>query len=202
MSTDVQARAVEPFFTTKTGTGTGLGLSMVHKFVKQSGGHLSIDSRPGFGTTVYMYLPRGRAIPEPAQQPPAPVHQGRETILVVEDDPHVRFVVVQLLRTAGYTVFEATDADSALTLLSGLLQVDLLFTDILMPGHTNGFDLAQRAEALRPELKVLFTSGHLAESPERDREVPAGTHLLQKPYRGSALREAVRLALDSRPHGR
>ncbi|WP_119419914.1 hybrid sensor histidine kinase/response regulator [Desertibaculum subflavum] len=205
MPPDVLERVFEPFFTTKeVGKGSGLGLSMVYGFVKQSGGHVSLYSEPGLGTTVRMYLPASetvaaaaRASPsEPATEASVPP-RGRERILVAEDDPFVRAFAIGSLESLGYEVIPAMDGREALARLSHEQHVDLLFTDIVMPGGLNGWELADRARLLKPELKVLLTSGYAVETlAERGRLRP-GTVFLNKPYRKADLAMRVREALDT-----
>jgi PAS domain S-box-containing protein len=200
MPPDVLARAFEPFFTTKDiGKGSGLGLAMVYGFVKQSGGHVAIDSEAGRGTRVTLYLPRAKgdvAAATPASgRDGAPLPGGRETILVVEDDAAVRELVTDQLRRLGYRVLVAGNGPTARNILYGGDKVDLLFTDVLMPGGITGTQLAEEAERQIPGLKVLFTTGYS--------EVPAlkqskkGMSLLRKPYKTHDLAHTVRHALDS-----
>jgi CheY-like chemotaxis protein len=155
----------EPFFTTKPmGQGTGLGLSMVYGFVRQSGGHVQIQSEPGSGTAVTIFLPRslGQAEAQQAQHPPLVDRRARsdETILVVEDDPVVREVVVEMLRELGYPVLEAADGPEGLRLLQGREPVSLLLTDVGLPG-LNGRQLADAGRERRRSLKVLFMTGYV-----------------------------------------
>jgi PAS domain S-box-containing protein len=201
MTPEVAQRAFEPFFTTKgVGQGTGLGLSMVYGFAKQSRGHAKIYSEPGHGTSVRIYLPRvvGDAKPwAPAALEAAEAHpRGRETILVVEDDPAVRAVAVKTLESAGYDVREAADGPSGLKVLERPGKIDLLFTDLIMPNGMSGQDLLRHARQLRPELNAIFTSGYseqfLKGRDETDRSVP----LLPKPYRRQKLLEIVRKVLE------
>lgn len=199
MSKNSVARAFEPFFTTKeTGRGTGLGLSTVYGFVKQSRGHVTIASLPGGGTTVRMFLPRAV---EPLEPPPGrsrdPVSRGRaETILLVEDDDLVRDLAADMLMSLGYVVISASDGTGALATLKGGPGIDMMFTDIVMPGGMTGYDLATEAHRLLPELPILFSSGysrsvpHDEESPDRD------VRLLAKPYRLHELATVVREILD------
>ena len=197
MKDDVAQRATEPFFTTKPpSAGSGLGLSMVYGFAKQSGGHLDIKSAIGAGTTVRLYLPRagessvaGRRAPQ--QTAPDPV--GTETILLVDDNQSLMTVTRRQLGALGYKVISATSGPSALIILVSGDPVDLLFTDIVMPEGMSGYTLAEAARRLRPELKVLYTTGYAAELPEQD----AG-HMLHKPYDRHELARAVRTALDGR----
>ncbi|MDB5580060.1 MAG: sensor hybrid histidine kinase [Bradyrhizobium sp.] len=188
-------RAFEPFYTTKeVGKGSGLGLSMVYGFVKQSNGHVAIYSEPGLGTTVRIYLPRVTAkISKPAEQRAAtePVPRGTETVLVVEDDPFVRSYSIQRLETLGYSVIAAVDGNDALQKLRSGKKVDILFTDIVMPGGINGWELADLAKKLRPGLPVLLTSGYALETLVKHGRLRAGAVVLTKPYRKEEL--ALRL---------
>jgi len=188
MSPEVAAQAFEPFFTTKkVGRGTGLGLSMTHGFVKQSGGHIKIYSEEGHGTTIRMFLPRCEA--ELAMAAPAALadreHQARgRIILVVEDQAEVRSMVLKQLAELGYTTVEATDGPSALAIIATDQPMDLLFTDIVMPGGMTGPELSEQARKFRPELKTLFTTGFAAASLENgNRKLFQAGHLLTKPYR-------------------
>jgi PAS domain S-box-containing protein len=201
MDAETLARAFEPFFTTKeVGKGTGLGLSMVYGFVKQSGGHLAIESEAGQGTIVRIYLPRllGDAAQEdePAE---APVPEGtrEETILVCEDDDDVRAYTVEVLRELGYRVLEAHDAPSALRLLERQeSKVDLLFTDVVLPGGMTGAVLAREARALRPELSVLFTTGYARDAIVHHGRLDPGIELIAKPFAYADLAARVRDMLD------
>ncbi len=153
---------LEPFFTTKPeGQGTGLGLSMVYGFVKQSGGHLKIYSEVGHGTTVRIYLPRvEREEDKVAEVDAGPVKGGSETILVAEDDEEVRNTVVELLAALGYQVLKAKDAVGALAIIDSGVPIDLLFTDVVMPGALRSPELALKARERLPDIAVLFTSGY------------------------------------------
>ena len=200
MSADVIAKAFDPFFTTKgVGQGTGLGLSQVYGFVKQSGGHVKIYSEVGVGTTVKLYLPRliGDAVPASTAVDTGPPAGGdaRELILVVEDEPGVRAVSVESLRDLGYRVIEADGAAAALRLLEAHPDVALLFTDIVMP-EVNGAKLAEAARALRPGLKVLFTTGYTRNAVVHHGVVDAGVALIGKPFTFEALAAKVRSVLD------
>jgi PAS domain S-box-containing protein len=199
MAPDILARVFEPFFTTKApGEGTGLGLSMVYGFIRQSQGHIKIYSEPGVGTTVRLYLPRARDAAEPivaSDATPAAVGGG-ERILVVEDNPDVRRVVVAQLEGLGYRTIEADNADGALAILRQGEAVDLLFTDIVMPGRLNGTELARAARALRPGLKVLLTSGFAKAAVEPGAQSPDVRTLLSKPYRKTELAARLRGVLD------
>ncbi|RFP15074.1 PAS domain S-box protein [Duganella sp. BJB475] len=198
MTADVLERAVEPFFTTKAeGRGTGLGLSMVFGFIKQSGGHFRLYSEVGHGTTVRMYFVRSHAsdvtVPEPAG---TDVKGGSETILVVEDDPAVQSVVVDVLRSFGYQVLKADNPDTALAVLRAGVRCDLLFTDVVMPGTIKSTELAQQAKALLPDLKILFTSGYTQNAIIHGGRLDPGVHLLSKPYRREQLAHKVRQLLS------
>jgi PAS domain S-box-containing protein len=198
MPQEVAARAIEPFFTTKpVGQGTGLGLSMAFGFAKQSGGHLAIDSVPGEGTTVRLLLPQ--AVLVAATRPGAVAQQdrprGSETILLVEDDPAVRGTVRTLLANLGYRVIEAASGRAALDIIAGDHPIDLLFTDVVMPGGIDGFQLVEEGRRLRPGLKALCASGYAESAIERYGRRPPGIDLLQKPFRARELARRVRLAL-------
>jgi CheY-like chemotaxis protein len=194
MSPEVAARAFDPFFTTKgVGKGTGLGLSQVFGFVRQSGGHIGIDSAPGEGTTVRVYLPvhDGDAIAPAAPRRAAEVPRGalEEVVMVVEDEERVRSYSVEALRELGYTVVDARDGPEALRMIARGQRVDLLFTDIVMPDMT-GRELAIQARAQIPALKCLFTSGY-------SREAAANApDLLAKPFALDQLAVRIRAALD------
>jgi PAS domain S-box-containing protein len=199
MSPEVLERAFEPFFTTKeVGRGSGLGLSMIYGFAKQSRGHLKIYSEVGHGTTVRLYLPRvvGDSVAATAAAP-APEHpRGGETILVVEDDADVRRYVVSQIRDLGYRVIEAADGPQAQGILDGDTPIDLLFTDVVMPGGMTGRQLADAARQRRPKLKTLFTSGYTENSIVHQGKLDPGVHFLAKPYRRQDLARKLREALD------
>ncbi|MDF1586302.1 hybrid sensor histidine kinase/response regulator [Marinimicrococcus flavescens] len=196
MPPEVLARVFEPFFTTKAeGQGTGLGLSMVYGFVKQSKGQVTIDSSPGRGTTVRLALPRGSTLAEPAAPFLADATGGRERILLVEDNEAVREAVAELLRMLGYELEQAAGGEQALAILEAGLEVDLLFTDVMMPGALDGGELARRARLLRPGLAVLFSSGHAGASLLRDGRLEPGVTLLNKPYGAAELDLKIREAL-------
>jgi len=190
----------EPFFSTKPeGKGSGLGLSMVYGFVKQSGGHVKIYSEVGQGTSVKIYLPR---IHEDEDQAAGPelveAGGGSETILVVEDDEEVRATVSELLRELGYNVLTAKDAGSALPILESGVKVDLLFTDVVMPGTLRSPELARKAKERMPTLAVLFTSGYTENAIVHGGRLDAGVNLLTKPYSRQVLASRIRQALDDR----
>jgi signal transduction histidine kinase len=187
----------EPFFTTKdVDKGSGLGLSMVYGFVKQSNGHIKIYSEEGHGTTVRIYLPQatGSALPaEPAS--PSRIVGGDETILVVEDDSLVRTFVIGQIQSLGYVTLAAANAAEALVVIDSSQKIDLLFTDMIMPGSMNGRQLADAALQRRASLKILFTSGYSNEVIIHHGHLDAGVLLLAKPYRKSDLARMIRAAL-------
>ena len=187
----------EPFFTTKeVGKGSGLGLSMVYGFVKQSDGHIKIDSEEGRGTTVRMYLPQAVGAAESAEfARPSSVEGGRETILVVEDDHLVRTFVVGQIQSLGYATLAAVNAAEALVVIDSPTEIDLLFTDMIMPGSMNGRQLADKALQRRSSLKILFTSGYSNEAIIHHGHLDTGVLLLAKPYRKSDLARMIRAAL-------
>jgi len=201
MSAEVLSQAFDPFFTTKPeGLGTGLGLSMVYGFVKQSGGHVTIDSSLGLGTNVTLYLPRTLRdeVPQTIDQA-LPLRGHGETILLVEDHPDVLRSVQAQLSELGYRVVTAAGGDEALEKLASSDPIDLLFTDLVMPGLFNGRDLAVQGRSLRPGLKVLFTSGYAQASILDQGQLDDGVTLLGKPYRLSQLADTIRRALLNRP---
>jgi PAS domain S-box-containing protein len=199
MPREVLERAFDPFFTTKTDTGTGLGLSQVYGFVKQSGGHIKIYSEPGEGTAVHMYLPRSYAA-APAEEETAaePTRaEGDETILVVEDDAEVRAFICDTLAELNYRVLRAEDADSALRVLEQAPDVDLLLTDVVLPGR-NGRQLSADVEKLRPGIRVLFMTGYSRNAIVHQGRLDPGVQLIQKPLTQVALAAKVRRVLDAK----
>ncbi len=199
MASEERARALEPFFTTKdVGRGSGLGLSMVFGFVKQSGGHLSIYSEVGEGTSVKLYLPRVKTAEQesgrPETQSDIPLARG-ETVLVVEDDVEVRTLVVSLLRDLGYDIHEAGNGKAALALLDELPCANLLLTDVVLPNGMNGRVLAEEVQRRLPGTAILFMSGYTENSIVHHGRLDDGVQLLQKPFRMSDLARAVRRAL-------
>ena len=202
MAPEVRARAFEPFFTTKTeGEGSGLGLSMAYGFVKQSGGHIEIDSEPGRGATITIYLPRSRKVAQARVQrlPQRPVEGGRgETIMVVDDDRAVQDMAVEILEDLGYRVLRADDGESALKVLEKEGSVDLLFTDVVMPGPVSSTDLVKMATERQANLAVLFTSGFARNLMAKARDLVPGAPLLSKPYQREQLAHQVRELLDAR----
>jgi PAS domain S-box-containing protein len=194
---DIIDRVFEPFFTTKEmGRGTGLGLSMVYGFARQTGGTVKIESEEGRGTVVRLYLPRseGQASTKADSAPALAAPGGRETILVVEDDPLVRGYVVAQLGGLGYKTLIAGDAAAALALVDQGAAFDLLFTDVVMPGGMNGRELAEAVRKRRPGVKVLYTSGYTDEFVHEGR-LDSGVALLRKPYRKSDLSQKIREVL-------
>ena len=197
MSAEVAARAFEPFFTTKeVGKGSGLGLSMVYGFARQSNGHVTIYSEPGLGTTVRIYLPHaasewtGQMIEDESSVP-----RGKETVLIAEDDPFVRSSVIMRVKALGYRVVAAVNGNDALAQLKANPQVDLLFTDIVMPGGMSGWELAEQARQVRPGLPVVFSSGYALETLVDQGRAPAHSIILTKPYRKAELANRLREAL-------
>ena len=202
MSKEVMARVFEPFFTTKeVGRGTGLGLSMVYGFVKQSGGHVKIYSEEGHGTTVRLYLRRllGTAAEEQMSSAVEPIPEGvdEEVILVVEDDDDVRAYSVEVLRELGYDVIEARDGPSALRIMEGLKRLDLLFTDVVLPGGMTGRELADAARTRQPTLKVLFTTGYARNAIVHNGRLDADVRMIGKPFTYADFAARVRDALDT-----
>ncbi len=197
MDADTAAKAIEPFFTTKgVGHGTGLGLSQVYGFAKQSGGDLRIETAPGYGASIEILLPGDGAPAElvsaetvPAQRPA----QGGEVVLVVEDEADVRDVAVEGLRALGYRTLSAGNAEAALAILRSTCRIDLLFSDVVMPGFRNGVQLADEARRLRPGLKVLLTSGYNSVLGTTPPDLP----VLSKPYDNTRLADHVREVLNS-----
>ncbi|HLI98878.1 MAG TPA: PAS domain S-box protein [Bradyrhizobium sp.] len=192
-------RVFDPFFTTKeVGKGTGLGLSMVFGFVKQSNGHIKLYSEEGHGTTVKLYLPRTAGQPDTFAEPPplSSTQGGSETILVVEDDALVRQYVLTQIASLGYTTLEASNAAGALEIIDNNDRIDLLFTDVIMPGSMNGRQLADAARLRRPALKTLFTSGYTEDAMVHHGRLDTDVLLLAKPYRKSDLARMIRLALS------
>jgi len=198
MSDDVKARAFEPFFSTKgVGKGSGLGLSMAYGFVKQSGGQIDIESAPGEGTTVHILLPRtGQAASGRKQEQAGEVTGGSETILVVDDEAEIRANVAAMLGQLGYRVLEAASADAAAPVLDAAPHIDLLFTDVIMPGAMSSTDLAAHARRRHPGIRVLFTSGYTENAVIRNDRLEEGVKLLSKPYAREELAAAVRKLLS------
>jgi signal transduction histidine kinase len=187
MSSDVIAHAFDPFFTTKPmGEGTGLGLSMIYGFVRQSGGSVHIHSLMDVGTIMTLYLPRSQVDVAAADTPlarvsPALAGQG-ETVLVIDDEPTVRMLITEVLEDLGYTALEAADGASGLQVLQSNRQIDLLVTDVGLPGGINGRQVADAGRSLRPDLKVLFITGYAHNAMVWEDQLQPGMHLLTKPF--------------------
>jgi CheY-like chemotaxis protein len=199
MPQDVIDQAFEPFFSTKPeGKGTGLGLSMVYGLVKQSGGHVKIYSEVDEGTTIKIYLPRSLQVEDHAGEPLLqPVTGGHETVLVVEDDEQVRLTVVDMLTDLGYRVLRANDASAALTVVDSGIHIDLLFTDVVMPGPLRSPVLAKKTRERLPNVAVLFTSGYTENAIVHGGRLDAGVELLGKPYTRDNLARKVRHVLSN-----
>jgi len=193
-------RVFEPFFTTKpVGKGTGLGLSMVYGFVKQTGGHISVYSEPGNGTTVKIYFPRyygTTPVPAGKVQEKAAL-PGQETILIVEDDSLISQQLSSQLTDLGYSVLAAPAGAAALAILKERRDIDLLLTDIILPGGMNGQQVAEAAKAINPQLKLLYTSGYSENAIIHHGRLAPGTELLSKPYRRSELALKIRQVLEA-----
>jgi signal transduction histidine kinase len=202
MAPEILAKVFEPFFTTKeVGKGTGLGLSMVYGFVKQSGGHVTVYSEPGHGTTVRLYFPRSMAAGDPqadTEAAPMPTSSVGETILVVEDNEDVRAYSTMILAELGYRILEAADADAALAIIESEARIDLLFTDVVLPGKS-GRVLSEAAALIRPGLKVLYTTGYSRNAIVHHGRLDAGVQLVSKPFTFEQLANRVRDVLDQRP---
>jgi PAS domain S-box-containing protein len=196
----IRDRVFEPFFTTKeTGKGTGLGLSMTYGFIKQSSGHINIYSEEGHGTTIRLYLPRADAVASDFKgETTNQAVGGNETVLVVEDDAMVRRHAIALLQSLGYSVIAAASADEALAIVETDQPIDLLFTDVVMPGSLNGRALSEIARARRPSLRVLFTSGYTENVLVHRGRLDPGVLLLAKPYHKADLAHMIRVALSER----
>jgi CheY-like chemotaxis protein len=199
MDRETLARVFEPFFTTKeVGRGTGLGLSQVYGFVKQSGGHITVYSEPGQGTTVKMYFPRYHGDAGGAAETVdavVPASSDGEVILLVEDNDDVRAYSAMILRELGYAVLEAPEASAALNILGTPRRIDLLFTDVVLPGRS-GRVLADEAARLRPGLKILFTTGYSRNAIMHHGRLDPGVQLITKPFTFEQLAMRVRDVLD------
>jgi CheY-like chemotaxis protein len=200
MPPEILARVLEPFFTTKPiGKGTGLGLSMVHGFAKQSGGHMTIYSEVGRGSTFRLYFPRvqrSEVAKDPIGLPDDERVGGRETILVVEDEAAVRESATALLRKLGYAVLEAGNGQEAIAIADGGAAIDLLFTDMIMPGGMTGKALALQLGRRHPGMRILYCSGYTDSAIAHQGRLDEGAALLQKPYRRRDLARKVRKVLD------
>jgi len=200
MSADVLERAFDPFFTTKPeGQGTGLGLSMAYGFVKQSGGHIRIYSEVGHGTTVRIYLPRSMeaAVDPQGRHDHSVMVGGKETILVVEDDAKVQSTVIEMLMELGYSVLKADNAEQALTVIRSGVHIDVLFTDVVMPGTLRSPEMARQAALLLPHLRILFTSGYTQNAIVHGGRLDPGVELLSKPYSQEDLAHKLRYILGT-----
>jgi PAS domain S-box-containing protein len=193
MDEETRKRVFEPFFTTKAeGKGSGLGLAMVYGFARQSNGHIQIYSEPGQGTTVKIYLPRSRDSVASATAPsPLPAHGDDQTILVVEDEASVRAAAVSTLEALGYRCLEAPDAEAALALLAAGDKVDLVFSDVVMPGTVKARDFAERLRTTAPDVPILFTSGYTENAIVHHGRLDDGVNLLSKPYARDELARRV-----------
>jgi hypothetical protein len=198
MTPEIKEKAFDPFFTTKPiGQGTGLGLSMIYGFMKQIEGHIRVESEPGRGAAVYLYLPRGEAIPKDEvgdDQKMTRSSRGCGSVLLVEDESVVRMLVGDYLREAGYTVTEADSASTALPILEGDRPIDLLLTDVGLPGMS-GKDLAREARRLRPDLHILFATGYADGVAKRGDLVGERMDLVAKPFDLDELAERIRLLI-------
>ena len=208
MPPDVAAKVFEPFFTTKeTGKGTGLGLSMVYGFIKQSKGHIAVDSAVGHGTAFRLYLPRGKeGAVDSAVEPQPEIARGSERILVVEDEPQVRTSVVLQLKSLGYEVTEAPDGAAGVAAFESAARdghgtsarpFDLLLTDVVMPGPLNGKALAEEVARRWPGTRIVLMSGYSSNVLTEGSEILSGVRLLSKPFRRIDLASIVRQVLDA-----
>jgi CheY-like chemotaxis protein len=206
MSPDLISRVFEPFFTTKPlGQGTGLGLSMVYGFAKQSEGHVRIYSEEGKGTTVKLYLPRYRGADNEeedaqAQVIEAPRAEAGETVLVVEDEPVIRDLIIEVLGDLGYQALEAGDGPSGLKILQSKRRIDLLITDVGLPG-LNGRQLADQARERRPDLKVLFITGYAENATLANGFLEPGMAMMTKPFAVDALARKIGQLLEGQATG-
>jgi signal transduction histidine kinase/CheY-like chemotaxis protein len=201
MPPDITQKVFEPFFTTKPiGEGTGLGLSMVYGFAQQSGGQVEVQSELGRGTELRIYLPRHAMIGViedlPALPEAAPPSQHSETILVIDDEPTVRMLVTELLQDFGYTTIEAVDGKGGLQIIQSPVPIDLLITDVGLPGGMNGRQIADAARKMRPDLKVLFITGYAETATVRDGHLEPGMGVMAKPFAIDALAARVREMMD------
>ncbi|MEM7034423.1 MAG: ATP-binding protein, partial [Chloroflexota bacterium] len=198
MDKKIQAHIFEPFFTTKTpDSGTGLGLSTVHGIIKQSGGHITVDSVVSQGTTFTIYFPQITPDrPEEKDEVAQEKFVGDETILLVEDEEGLRNLVSHILQEHGYQVFEANQGSEALKLMTKILTpIDLLLTDVILPGGMNGPDLAIQAKSHHPQMKVIFMSGYL-DNPDAIKDTD---HFMQKPFGVANITQKIRQVLDESP---
>lgn len=206
MGVEAQRRAFEPFFTTKSDAGgSGLGLAMVYGFVRQSGGHITLYSEIGHGTSFGLYFPvleaEGEAQDAPDDTETVPSKGTGQTILVVEDNPKVRRLSVQRIRDLGYQTLEASTGDSAFDMLQGGAQVDALFSDLVMPGALNGYDLAAKVKELFPSIKILLTSGYASDVVTGRLGGSGDYDVLHKPYRQAELAQRLQALFEPRSSG-
>jgi PAS domain S-box-containing protein len=201
MAPNILPQVFEPFYTTKpVGEGSGLGLSMVHGFIKQSNGHISIDSTEGVGTAIRMFFPFSHARPDKrdAELEPTTTPTGlKEIILVVEDDDELRDLAVMIVKKLGYTVLVARDGPAAIEILDNAETIDLLFTDVVLPNGVNGSQIAEHAKIRHPDAKVLFTSGYNKDIVSHNGQLDSGVNLIPKPYRRTALAHKIHEILHS-----
>lgn len=203
MEPEVIARAFDPFFTTKPlGQGTGLGLSMIYGFVRQSGGQVRVYSEIGKGTTMCLYLPRYTGATDAAEDAAtegaaADVGTG-ETILIIDDEPTVRMLIVEVLEETGYTTIEAADGPSGLRILQSDAKIDLLITDVGLPGGMNGRQVAVAARLSRPSLKVLFITGYAENAAVGNGHLEPGMEVITKPFAMTAFGNKVRDLVDQK----
>jgi len=206
MPRDVQQRAFEPFYTTKDiGRGSGLGLSMVYGFIKQSGGHVSVSSEVGVGTTVQLFLSRysGKKRPKNAALDSTDILRAKgQVVLVVEDDTDLRSLVVRMLRSLGYGVLDASSGAPALEILRSPAEVDLLLSDVVLPERMSGTELVEEALRVRPDLHVLYMSGHTEDAILQQGRLAGDVQFLQKPFRMVDLARAARKALADKGSSR
>jgi CheY-like chemotaxis protein len=202
MTADIIARAFDPFFTTKPiGQGTGLGLSMVYGFVRQSGGQARIQSEPGLGAEVCLYLPRSagdESVFQPSEETQKAQRGDGETVLVVDDEPSIRMMINDVLDDLGYTVLEAENGASALQILESRDRVDLLVTDVGLPGGMNGRQLADAALTSRPALKILFITGYAESAVMGEGQLKPGMHILTKPFSVETLEGRINEIIETR----
>jgi len=201
MSNEVLEQAFEPFYTTKgVGEGSGLGLPMVYGFVKQSGGHITIDSEVGRGTTVKLFMRRTRESVKSAstEVDSRELTRGKERILIVEDEDDIRKVTIAILDGQGYKVSEAANGKEALSLLQNGETFDLLFTDVILPGGMNGVEIAEAAKILQPEICILYATGYAEDAIAHGGELKPGVTLLKKPFESATLLEKIRDILDKK----
>ena len=197
MTPEVVAKAFDPFFTTKPlGEGTGLGLSMIYGFARQSGGQIKIYTEVGEGTTMCLYLPRHHE-EDPSEEEETYSHQAQpvgdgEVVLVIDDEPTIRMLIAEILAETGYAVIEAPDGPAGLRVLQSNARIDLLITDVGLPGGLNGRQVADAARATRPDLKVLFITGYAENAVIGRGRLEKGMHVLTKPFQMDILADRIR----------